>query len=206
MSDRPARFLAATERVVSAVGIVDWGTTFGHDHGGCIPISVFTAAFYEHAGISARPVEAGVRMTDPLNKRWAEIDSYTDERVLEAENKPGLGFLGHLVVHVPAYRVIVDLSLGTQASTVMLNLNVPDALIGNYDHTKGQTGFKTRVGHAGRGEATYRIYPRRDGWRHRRWPYDKLRLLARLAESGAPPFDGIETEIVFSDYGGHRAR
>ena len=185
---RSDHFIETTNRAVSAVSLVDWPKTFGHDHGGCIPIAFFVAEFYKAAGYDARSVEAGVRVTDPLNVRWAEIETFDGSPSLEARDEPGLPFLGHLVTHLPTLRLIVDMSLPTQRSTVMRNLPVPDCLIGEYDHTRGETGFQTRVGTGGRGTAAYRIYRRRNGWRQRRWPWGAIRILAQEAQ--AQSFDG----------------
>ena len=182
------RLRGAVIAASGAVWMVDWNTTFGIPHGACIPISVFTVAYLGEAGISARVVEAGARFVDPISNRYAEMESGS-EVGLNAQDEKGLPFLGHAVVQAPAFRAVLDLSLPTQKSKVIQSLGVVDVLVGEVDHTKGQVGFKTMYG---RGHAVYRIYPKRDGWSKRNWPYEDIRVLARRAYKNQGEFEGLK--------------
>ena len=182
------RLREAVTAASGAVWMVDWSTTFGIPHGACIPIAVFTTAYLCEAGISARVVEAGARFTDPLSKRYAEMESGY-ELSLDAQDEKGLPFLGHAVVQVPSHRAVLDLSLPTQKSKVIQSLGTVDVLVGEVDHTKGHVGFKTLYG---RGHAVYRIYPKRDGWSKRNWPYEDIRALARRAYESLGEFEDLK--------------
>lgn len=172
------------------VWAVDWNATFGIPHGACIPISVFTSAYLNKAGVDARVVEAGARITDPLSRRYAVMDTNTDEDPLNASDEKGLEFLGHAVVQVPTHRIVLDLSLPTQNSKVIEGLGMVDVLVGVVDHTKNHVGFRTQFG---RGEAIYRIYPKRDGWKNRNWPYQEIREAASRAYNSEMEFSGLDS-------------
>jgi hypothetical protein len=177
-------------KAAAYVAEINWHTSFGVEpgEGACIPIAVFTAAFLREAGIGARPVEAGARFTDPFSARYAEVGN-EEESPLGARDEKGLPFIGHMVVQVPTFQAVFDLSLPTQRDFItMRNLGGPvDVLVGEVDHRKGQVGFKSSYG---RGTVHYRIYPRRDGWKHRAWPW------ASLIDAGARAYRGEDEFAV----------
>lgn len=177
----------AITQAAGAVWSINWNTTFGIPHGACIPISVFTVAYLDQAGIASRVVEAGAQFTDPLSKRYSLTE--TIEPIFEARDEPGLDFLGHAVIQVPTHRAVLDLSLPTQQSKVIKSLGMVEILVGEVDHTKGQVGFKTPFG---RGEAVYRIYPRRDGWTKRAWPFGEIREAAKRAYRHEDEFEFLK--------------
>jgi len=188
------RLRRLVEEAATAVSIVDWRKTFEIPYGACIPIAYFTKCYLNEDGIDARVAEAGARFVDPLSKKYAEMD--TNEPSLEARDRRGLPFLGHVVTYVPTHRTVIDLSLPTQNSTVIRNLGMVDVLVGEVDHTKGQVGFRSPFG---RGEAIYRIYPKRDGWTQRIWPYRDIEELAHNAHKKKDEFEVLRNlDVEFS--------
>jgi hypothetical protein len=189
-----SRLRSEVMRASAYVGAINWWSTFETDsgEGACIPIAVFTAAFLKAGGIAARPVEAGARFDDPLSVRYAEVGTLDGSSALEAEDKPGHPFIGHMVVHVPTHMVVLDLSLPTQSNVITLrNLGKVDVLVGHVNHRRGDVGFKTDYG---RGTAAYRIYPKRDGWKHRAWPWRAMIGAGERAYRGEGEFAEVATE------------
>lgn len=180
IADRTKSALIACAESVQAV---DWVRSFEIENGACLPIAVFASSFLVASGISSRVVECGARFTDPLSARYAEMKCI--EPALAARNEKGLDFLGHCAVWMPTLRLVVDMSLPTQGTITIRNLGAPAILLGSMDHTKGQDGFRAKVG---RGEAVYRIYPKRDGWSRRHWPFEMIKEMAAEARLGSGGF------------------
>lgn len=173
---RSDRLRELVEDATVEVHHIDWTSSFGIPYGACIPMAVFVAEYLSHRGIEARPVEAGARFVDPVSVKYAEIEAFGGEPGLDASNTKGLIFLGHLVAYVPTFQAVFDMSLPTQDFTTLGDLGKPHCLVGTVDHRKGEVGFQTALG---RGYALYRIYPKRDGWKKRAWPFDQIRDLAQ---------------------------
>lgn len=154
---------------------IDWKEACGIDDnkGWCIPIAVYTSAFLQARGIAARPYEAMARFDDPVNNRYAEIVDQEDQPGWDSPNLPGERFIGHLVTGIPTFQAVADFSLPSQ-TFVTLREHLPDILIATVK--PGQIGFRTKLGP---GSAYYRLFPRRDGWTKRRWPYEEIRALAK---------------------------
>ncbi len=172
---RSDRLREVVEAATIEVHHIDWTSSFKIPYGACIPMAVFVAEYLSHRGISARPVEAGARFVDPVSVKYAEIETF-GEPGLDASNIKGLTFLGHLVAYAPTFQAVFDMSLPTQTFTTLGELGKPHCLVGTVDHRQGEVGFKTELG---RGFALYRIYPKRDGWKKRAWPFDQIRDLAQ---------------------------
>lgn len=173
---RSDRLREVVEAATIEVHHIDWASSFGIPYGACIPMAVFVAEYLSHRGISARPVEAGARFIDPVSVKYAEIDTLGGEPGLDASNIKGLPFLGHLVTYAPTFQAVFDMSLPTQTFATLGQLGKPHCLVGSVDHRRGEVGFKTELG---RGHALYRIYPKRDGWKKRSWPFGQIRELAK---------------------------
>ena len=136
-------------------------------------MAVYTSAFLAARGIAARPYEAAARFVDPTQNRYAEMVDTDDAAGWDAEDKPGLPFLGHVVTGIPTFQAVADFSLPSQTFETLKD-ELPDVLLAFI--RPHQVGFRAPLG---RGFALYRVFPRRDGWRNRRWPYDLLRLKAK---------------------------
>ena len=154
---------------------IDWAEAAGidDDKGWCIPIAVYTTAFLQARGIAARPFEAAARFVDPVFNRSAEIVDADDKAGWEAVNAPGEPFIGHLVTGIPTFQAVADFSLPSQRFETLRD-ELPDVLMAFLE--PHQVGFRAPLG---RGYALYQVFPRRDGWRKRRWPYDEIRRLAK---------------------------
>lgn len=174
LSERPRLDGAIREAQVHNLRI-DWQTSMGTEDGkgSCIPIAVYTAAFLQARGIAARPMEAAARFVDPVLNRSAEIVDADDKAGWDALNEPGLPFIGHLVTGIPTFQAVADFSLPSQTFETLRD-ELPDVLLAFIK--PHQVGFRAPLG---RGHALYRIFPRRDGWRHRNWPYEAIRKRAR---------------------------
>lgn len=174
LSDRPRLDAAIRDAQVYNMAI-DWKTSMQteQEKGDCIPVAVYTSAFLQARGIAARPIEAAARFVDPVMNRSAEMVNADDRPGFGAENKPGLPFVGHVITAIPTFHAVADFSLPTQTFQTLKD-ELPDILLAFIK--PGQVAFQHNLG---RGYCIYEMFPRRDGWKKRHWPYEEIRAAAK---------------------------
>lgn len=138
-----------------------WEAVVAEGHGACVPIAWSVARLFTLNGITAHAYQASMRVHDPLNQRWAQIQPMDDERGL---------FPGHMVTYLPGFSLMVDGSLKSQGSTVLRNLDPPTLLAVGWSHRKPGP-ISVRIG---RGTVEYAIDRKGKVWRKFRWPWDEI--------------------------------
>lgn len=137
-----------------------WSSLTLDGTGACVPIAFCVAHLMGLRGIAARPIQAGLRIYDPLNLRWAEIHPESNEPA----------WPGHMVVLLPTFARVVDASLAYQPSRVLRNLDPPVLQAFRWD------GKSVRVSaQMGRGRLEYDLDKKGREWKSFNWPWRELR-------------------------------
>lgn len=144
----------------------------------CVSVSVFAARLLTRQGISATPIEAVALLIPDHTKSHAS--AIGDPELVESGNKSS--WSGHMVIHVPRWGEIVDLSLGFLGNPVMWQMMSDDGRDPNNPICLTVTYNALMVGppqtRLGNGLVRWHLYPNAQEWKELEWDYTAIENLA----------------------------